>query len=147
MMSSPGNSLEVTSTQSEVNPRCGTKVSSPSRPQEASPSPRSPGSQGLKCRPRQRGRSAGEETENSPACRAWGQSGYVRPGLAAPRHLPEGLRAAGSTRFNHLCRLPSEVNTAAFHVQGKCSRAPGLLPPHASAAGLPSAPLTGACQG
>lgn len=35
MMSSPGNPLEVTSAQSEVTPRCGTKVSSPLRPQEA----------------------------------------------------------------------------------------------------------------
>lgn len=28
----PGNPLEVTSAQSEVSPRCGAKVSSPSRP-------------------------------------------------------------------------------------------------------------------
>lgn len=37
MMSPPGNSLEVTSVQSEVQPRCGAKVSSPPRLWEASP--------------------------------------------------------------------------------------------------------------
>ena len=35
MMSPPGNSLEVTSVQSEVQPRCGAKVSSPPRLWEA----------------------------------------------------------------------------------------------------------------
>lgn len=38
----PGNPLEVTSAQSEVSLRCGAKVNSPSRPQEASPSSRGP---------------------------------------------------------------------------------------------------------
>ena len=37
MMSPPGNPPEVTSVQSEVQPRCGAKVSSPPRLWEASP--------------------------------------------------------------------------------------------------------------
>lgn len=130
MMSSPGNPPEVTSAPSEVNPRCGAKVSSPLRPQEASPSPRSPGSQGLTRCPGQRGRGAGEGMEHSLACRAWGQSGYVRPGRAAPWSLPEGPRGCEINKVNHLCRLPDEVNVAAaFRVQGTCSRAPGFPPP------------------
>lgn len=81
MMLAPGNPRRVTSAQSEVDPRCGAKVSSPSRPQEVPPGPRSPGSQGLKC---------WGGMENSLDCRAWSQSGYVRSELAAPRRLPEG---------------------------------------------------------
>lgn len=135
MMSSPGTPLEVTSVQGEVNPRCGTKVSSPSRPQGASPSPRSPGSlvpPGIK-----RLRCSGEVESLPTGLRSSGQSGYVRLELAAPRCLPEGPRAATYTRFSHLHHLPNEAQT--FRMQGRCSGAVGFLLPPASAASLPTA--------
>lgn len=91
-MSFPGNPLEVTSVQSEVNARCGIRLSSPLRLQEASPSPRSPGSS---VPPKTKRLKCWGGMENALACRAWDQPGYVRPELATLRWLPEEPRAAG----------------------------------------------------
>lgn len=91
MMSSPGNPLEVTSAQCELNRGCGAKVSSPSRPQEASPSP---GAQAPWCCPDKRADVLGG-VGKALTCSAQGQAGYVRLVLAAPRRLPEGPQAVG----------------------------------------------------
>ena len=59
--------------------------------------PEAPGglSRGLKCCPWTEGPKDWGGAGKLTSLRAGGQAGYIRLGLAAPRRLPEGPRAAG----------------------------------------------------